>query len=222
MLNTNTKRIDVFFIINIEIKQTTNKGMSILINVLGTILGQVAKRNNDNNKVKTADPVVFEDVQKKMENVETRGEAGRTRADVFKDYLEKVEEAKVENEANPEVETADKSVYDDLVQEIERLKVKIESQGGVPEIELPNAENPQANIPQVMQAWNSTGGTLEARNAPEMGASKSTLRIPNEGVFTVLEYSENSINLDGRNSRFVLVESNGEKGWILENYLNFN
>lgn len=196
--------------------------MNIWGHVVGTILKQVANRNKTNEQVKTADPVVFQDVQEKIENVNTDQNNGRSEEEMFKEYLEKIQQAQVENEANPNVETADKSVYEDLMQEIERLKAKVEHQRPLPGIELPTGQAPQPQAPQAMQAWNSTGGTLEARSTPEMGASKSTLRIPSNGVFKVLEYSENSINLDGQNSRFVLVEMNGEKGWVLENYLNFN
>lgn len=196
--------------------------IGFLINVLGTIVKQVAKRNERNENVKTADPVVFEEVQRKMETVDMGGNAERSQDELFQDYLEKMREAKVENEANPNVETADKSVYEDLVQEIERLKVKVVSQNQRRDIDMPGIEIPQARAPQMMQAWNSSGATIETRNAPTMGAPKSTLRIPNNATFTVLDYSENSIILDGQKSRFVLVESNGQKGWVLENYLNFN
>jgi len=89
-----------------------------------------------------------------------------------------------------------------------------------PDLEMPQVQVNQT--PKAMQAWNSTGGALEGRTAPEMGAQKATLRIPNGGVFNVLEYSENSINLDGKKSRFALVEVDGERAWVLENYLNFN
>jgi len=194
--------------------------MNILANVLGTIIKQVANRNKKSESVKTADPVVFEEVQKKIENVDYGAEAPRSRADVLKDYFEKVKEAQVENEANPKVETADQSVYEDLVAQIEKLKTQVEYQNRQPDIPMPNVQVNQA--PQIVQAWNSSGGTLEGRSAPDMGAQKSALRIPNGSVFNILEYSENSINLDGKKSRFVLVESNGEKAWVLENYLNFN
>jgi len=194
--------------------------MNILANVLGTIIKQVAKRNKKNDNVKTADPVVFDEVQKKIENVDHGAETSRSRADVLRDYFEKVKEAQVENEASPEVETADRSVYEDMLKQIEELKAKVEHQNRQPNIPMPDVQVNQA--PQIMQAWNSSGGTLEGRSAPDMAAQKSTLRIPNGGVFNVLEYSENGINLDGKRSRFVLVESNGQKAWVLENYLNFN
>jgi len=194
--------------------------MSFLINVIGTIVKQVAKRNAKNDAVKTADPVVFDEVQKKIETVDHRPSMERSNDDLFQDYLNKMREAEMENEASPNVETADKSVYNDLVQEIERLKMKVETQNQRGHI--PRPEVPQTSTPQMIQAWNSTGTTLEARTSPNMGAPKSTLRIPDEGVFTVLDYSDNSIILDGQKARFVLVQSDGQQGWILENYLNFN
>lgn len=194
--------------------------MSIFLGILGTVIKQVAKRNKKNDSVKTADPVVFEEVQKKVESVNTEVSSEDSRAQMFKDYYEKIREAQAENEASQEIETADKSVYEDLVQEIERLKLQVEHQGSTPNIPQPHV--PQHQAPQVVTAWNSTGGSIQARSAPEMGAPKSSMKIPDNGVFNVLEYSENSIILDGEESRFVLVESNNQKGWILESYLNFN
>jgi len=44
--------------------------MNLLADFLGTIIKQVAKRNKNNDAVKTADPVVFEEVQKKFEVVD--------------------------------------------------------------------------------------------------------------------------------------------------------
>jgi len=195
--------------------------MNLFGNLLGTVLRKVAKRNRDNDAVKTADPVVFEDLEKKFEGVEDESEVtGRTRADAIKDYFESVRKAQEENEANPNVETADRSVYEDLVEQIEQLKTQVEHQNRQPDLEMPPVQ--VSSAPGVSQAWNSSGGTLEGRVSPDMGAQKTTLRIPNGGIFNVLEYSQNSINLDGKQSRFALVEVNGEKAWVLENYLNFN
>lgn len=192
--------------------------MGIWQNVLGTIIKEVATRNRKNENVKTADPVVFTDMQKKLENVGNAPEtANKSQADVLADFFKQVQEAKSENQANPNVETADKSVYEDMVQEIERLKAQVQEQGRA----IPNVGQP--SVKKYEQAWtNSNGGILEARSHPDMGAAKTTLRIPEKSVVNVIEYSENSINLDGKTSRFALVEINGQKGWILENYLNFN
>ena len=66
------------------------------------------------------------------------------------------------------------------------------------------------------------GGSLALRTAPEMGAPQTNFRIPDKTLLKIIQYSDNSINLDGRKSRFVLVDYNGQRGWILENYLNFN
>jgi hypothetical protein len=192
--------------------------MNLFGNLIGTVLRQVAKRNKDNDAVKTADPVVFTDLEKKLETVNES--AAPSRADALRDYFEKIREAQAENEANPNVETADKSVYEDILEQLEQLKPQVEHENRVPDIEMPQVQVNQ--VPGVTQAWNSSGGTLEGRMAPDMGAQKATLRIPNGGVFNVLEYSQNSVNLDGKQSRFALVEVGGQKAWVLESYLNFN
>jgi hypothetical protein len=69
---------------------------------------------------------------------------------------------------------------------------------------------------------NSMGGSLAMRAAPDMGAQQSNLRIPDKSLLRILQYSDNAIHLDGRRSRFVLVDYKGQQGWVLENYLNFN
>lgn len=194
--------------------------------LLGTILKEVAKKNFDNPKVKTADPVVFEDLQRKMETVQQDNTAVSSRGDLYKDYFEKIKEAQTENEANPNVETADKSVYEEMMAEIERLKTKVEHQERS-HVEIPNTSSaPTANTSSVgveSQAMtNSMGGSLQIRTAPNMGADYLQVRIPEDSLINILEYSENSIMLDGRKSRFAKIEFNGQVGWVLESYLNFN
>ena len=72
------------------------------------------------------------------------------------------------------------------------------------------------------QAMTNSPGSLALRDAPSMGAGKLDFRVPNKSLLNILEYSENSIILDGKKSRFVLIEYQGQQGWILESYLNFN
>lgn len=193
--------------------------------LLGKLLKQVAKSNNDNPEVKTADPVVFEEMQKKFENLETQEETQRSRGDLYKDYYEKVKEAQVENEASPTVETADASVYDQMMKEIEKLKEQVNSQNNaqanIPQYDNSGSSAPSTNM-ESRAMTNSMGGSLQIRTAPNMGAESLHVRIPDETIINVLEYSDNKIILDGRESRFVKIEFNGQTGWVLENYLNFN
>ena len=93
-----------------------------IFDVFGEIIKQVSKKNKEDDKVKTADPVVFDEVKKKLETVEANIPSGGRRADVYRDYQEKVREAQRENEANPEVETADSTVFDDLLAEIKKMQ----------------------------------------------------------------------------------------------------
>lgn len=191
-----------------------------IIPVLAGILKNVANRNKEDIEVKTADPVVFEELKKKFEKVESV--ETETREESIYDILNKrVDEARVENEANPEVETADSSVYDTIMKEIEKYR----NSGGTP------ASEPQAtqgyeppSSSGIMQAMtNSSGGSLQIRQSPDMGAPvHQTVRIPDSSLISVLQYSDNKIILDGRESRFALIEYNGVRGWVLENYLNFN
>lgn len=69
---------------------------------------------------------------------------------------------------------------------------------------------------------NSMGGSLSLRAQPDMGAPVHSIRVPDNSLVKVLKYSENSIRLDGKDTRFVLVQVGDQEGWLLESYLNFN
>lgn len=216
-----------------------------IFDVFGEIIKQVANKNETDEKVKTADPVVFEEVKKKLENVEANVPSGGRRAGSYRDYEEKVLEVQRENEANPNVETADKSVFDDLLAEIKKLQEQEQNQSTNasprPHIEQPTyippvqrgplesntshrepAQMPEPKMTYGSQAMTNSPGSLALRDAPDMGAGKIDIRVPNKSLLNILQYSENAIMLDGKRSRFVLVEYQGQQGWILENYLNFN
>ncbi len=206
----------------------------------GDLLGKVLAKNRDDANVKTAEKSVFDEVQKKVEQVEAQDTQAKTRADILREYREKILEAQHENEVNPEVETAPKSVYEDLMAEVEKMREQEEQynreqvfgQGSqhdpirvLDDMPTPQPTQPtQSSMPNLgsQAVTNSMGGSLAMRAAPNMGAQQSNLRIPDKSLLRILQYSDNAINLDGRRSRFVLIEYNGEQGWVLENYLNFN
>ena len=226
-----------------------------IINIFTKIITEVAKRNANNKEVKTADPVVFEEINKEIESYE-REEApnASSRSDMYKGMGERMRKAQQANESNPNVETADNSVFEEMLEEIRKLEQKVESQTQreipPPQMSVPHATRspyeemlerikaldnkvesqhqrqiptPQTASPVGVAAWtNSQGGSLSIRQNPEMGSPKFEMRIPDSSQLTVLEYSNNTINLDGKTSRFARVEYNGQRGWILESYLNFN
>jgi len=198
--------------------------MGLLKNLLGKVIEEVQTRNRENANVKTADTRVFDDIRQKFGGVNE--DTGRSRSDVYKDFLEKLKQAKVENEASQEVETADNSVFDDFVQEIGKLETRVESQtaGQAPVIDFktspPRPAEPAAVGVEAMT--NSNGGALQMRQGPDMGSPKFEIWVPDSTLLRVLKYSDNSIILDGAPSRFALVDYNGQQGWVLEKYLNFN
>ena len=200
--------------------------------VLANILKKVIKNNEEDPNVKTAEPVVFEELKKKFEKVEPLQNESRE-DDILEMMKKRVEEAQVENEVNPQVETADRSVYDNLLRELELLRNEPSRRVDVPPVlqrDVPPVvstgsqagwEPPKQS--RVIQAMTNSGGTLQLRQNPDMGAPiHQKVRIPDNTLLTPLQYSDNTIILDGKKSRFVLVEYNGVRGWILESYLNFN
>jgi len=188
--------------------------------VLKSILKRALDTNRDDPEVKTADPVVFKELEKKFEKVEPF-QTENKESDILDMMRKRVEEAKVENKVNPEVETADSSVYENIIRELEKLKNQSGQQAGSQSGGQPGWEPPVQS--GVVQAMTNSGGSLQIRQEPNMDAPiHQTVRIPDQSLLAVLEYSINKINLDGRLSRFALVEYNGVRGWILESYLNFN
>jgi len=202
-----------------------------LFDVFGQILKQVKNKNEADEAVETAEPVIFEQVRKRVEEVEQQESTSRGRGDIYKDFAEKVKQAQHENEVDPEVKTADRSVYDDLLNEIEKLKKQVED--NPPERRVDNTP-PQRRvaepvfIPRVESqpqpqfsnyAMTASGGSLQLRSQPSMGAAKLDIFIKNQSQVRILSMSENAIILDGKRSRFVEVEYNGQRGWVLESYL---
>jgi len=194
------------------------------LDIIHKVVTTVAEKNKRNPNVKTAPPVVFDDVKKKLETAEHCEDD----SSVLEMLQKKIEEAQCENEESTEVETADRSVYDDLLREFENERSKNADVFTLPRPELkemdPVIEYGKAPAPNLgTQAMtNSMGGSLALRTSPDMGSPQTEIRVPDKTLLRVIEYSENAINLDGRRSRFVLVDYNGQRGWILENYLNFN
>jgi len=170
--------------------------------------------------------VLFEELKKKFEKVEPL-QTENQEDDILDMMRKRVEEAKVENKVDPKVETAHGSVYENIMRELENLRNQPEQSAN----NQPGSANQSGSQPGwappvqsgVMQAMTNSGGSLQIRKNPDMGAAMhQTVRIPDQSLLKVLEYSNNKINLDGKLSRFALVEYNGVQGWILESYLNFN
>jgi len=190
------------------------------LNVLKGILDKVQERNAKDPNVKTADTSIFDNLTKKV--TETK------EAPDFSDILNKVNEVQVENEADPHVETADKSVFEDMMKEIEALKAKVaENEAKAapappPVVKSAPTATPSTNSSEMMAMTNSMGGSLALRAEPDMGAAVNHIRLPDNSLLRVIEYSDKSIILDGKETKFVLVEFDGQRGWILDSYLNFN
>jgi hypothetical protein len=210
-----------------------------LFDLLRGAVDKVRKMNEANPKVKTADSSVFDNVIKNFQKSKDKPHVV-TEEEYCDDVCEEIGSVQVENEADPNVETAEKSVFDDMKAEIEALKAQIQSQKTAqPEAQTqtqsgpvdfnpiptppPSFTPPPASEPAgVMAMTNSMGGSLGLRAEPDMGATVHTVRVPDQSLVKVLKYSENKIRLDGKDTRFALVQIGDQQGWLLESYLNFN
>jgi len=210
--------------------------MMNFFNLAKAIIKGVQTKNEANPDVKTADKSVFENMEKQMEDIDNTvvKDNTRSRADIYEEMRRRMKDVQVENEANPEVETADSSVFADMSKQIEELKRKIEEQnaGNIPAERSYGNSQSTDNAPghtgtpssaqEMMAVTNSMGGSLELRMEPNMGAAKHNVRVPDNALIQILGYSDNSIMLDGRESKFVYVDYNGSRGWLLDSYLNRN
>ncbi len=200
-------------------------------NIIKEVIKVVKNKNQADPNVKTADPSVFDQIEKHVDNNQSTDTGG-----FLEDLKKNVSHVQRENRDNPNVETADSSVFENMQQELEALKAKLAKQESAAATTAPAAPtNTHYNNPpeyvetnrtpaveQILAMTNSGGGSLSMRTEPNMGAATMERRVADSSLVKVIEYSKNSINLDGKNTRFVKVDVNGQVGWLLESYLNFN
>jgi len=134
--------------------------------VLANILKKALQTNREDPEVKTADPVVFEELKKKFEKIEPL-QTENQEDDILDMMRKRVEEAKVENKVDPRVETAHGSVYENIMRELENLR----NQPGKSANNQPWSANQSGSQPGwappvqsgVMQAMTNSGGSLQIR-----------------------------------------------------------
>lgn len=199
----------------------------VFFEAMRKVISNVQQKNHDDPNIKTANSKVFEEINRKVEETESKEqEIADSPMDIFEMMREKMRQARVENERNPEVETADSSVFDNVLQEIERLKDGVKSEGGS-RLEIPDIPNPMDTSPSeraekpvgVMMTTNSGGGSLALRANPDMSAAENTIRIPHQSSVRVINQSNKSIRLDGQVAHWIEVEYDDQVGWILDTYL---
>jgi len=289
--------------------------MSLLATLITQAVKKVQENNRNNPDVETADESVFDKLKDKIDQAKAKaGDRDRGRGGLFDQLRDRIEDTRKENEADPNVNTADPSVFDDMQRELAELKAKIAEQErvqqnkehderladlkaqaeeekrraeeankpkivpptvprGLDDLKLTNVTTPNTpqaprglddlTIPNVTPSFptrpkgklratpptppppspnpnayvrkkthqvvagasgvtNSMGGSLAIRMHPELNSPQSVLRVPDKSLVRLLQYTEETLNVDGMESRWVEIEYNGERGWILERYLNFN
>ncbi len=146
-----------------------------------------------------------------------------------------MENVQNKNKGNPNVNTADSSVFENLMVRFENkqqqaddpassyidikvqldaLKAQIAEQAKAAEIN----DIPRPNLSTVGSTaiTNSNSGTLGSSTEPNMDSPMREMRIPDNSRSRVLDYSQNKIVLDGKESRFKKIEYNSQLGWVLE------
>lgn len=216
-----------------------------LFSVLKDLANQVKNRNRANPEVETAPDTVFDSIQEAIEDVKCNTECEdddpmpEKRTETVEQLKDRVIQVQRQNEADPNVATADSSIFDELSDLLDKHKAQPDSSYStsneseifgqeaeyeevIPETKSTPTPAPSFEDDRVVAITNSMGGSLALRAEPDLGAAVNQTRIPDSSRIYVVEYSQHSINLDGKNSRWVLIDYDGQRGWVLEGYLNFN
>lgn len=196
--------------------------MSLLYQLIKGAVKAVQDKNQADQNIQTADASVFSDLGDRLEKTTNNIPESKSEAELYEEIRMQIEESKQENERNESVETADATVYEDMYSQIEELKSKLAAEKAKNTTEYHHEAKPAFDpMKQTSARTSSMGGSLEMRANPEFGAAINVNRIPDKSQIRILQWSDNTINLDGKDSRFVLVDYNGQQGWILDSYLDF-
>ena len=104
--------------------------MSKLLETILKTVGDLEAKNKKNKNVETADPAVFDLLRKKVQDIQTQQQSGtlnqgkRKPKNILDMILAGVKNAQKENKKDPNVPTAPKSVFEDLLSKVESKKEK--------------------------------------------------------------------------------------------------
>lgn len=200
------------------------------IDLFRKITNTAQKINKEDPEVKTADPSVFERLNKRIDQ-EPQTEDNDSHVEMFNRMKKHIDEVQYENECDPECETAEPTVFESMQREIEMLKQKVEAQeanqqsGHVSDNWHAPSPIDSMRSNETLEQFaitNSMGGSLGMTVRPQIGGDTYPQRVPEGSKVRIIEYSENKIHLDGNECRFAYIDYNGQQGWIPESYLNFN
>lgn len=196
--------------------------MSLLYQLIRGAVKSVQSKNKADDNVKTADASVFSDLTDRLEKTTSNVPESKSDEELYEEIRRQIEESRHQNECDENVETADSSVYSNLSSQIEELKAKLAAEKAKNSSEYHHEAKPAFDpMKQTTAMTSSPMGSLQMRANPEFGAAINIHTIPDKSQIRILQWSDKTINLDGKDSKFVLVEYNGQQGWILDSYLDF-
>lgn len=210
-----------------------------ILKKLGETVTKVQQQNKENPNEETAESSVFERIQDSIEGLKNKNkkEEHLRQQDTLEALKERLREVQMQNEASEVEKTAPASVFDRLNDALKEVEVP-EPEATIDNIEVPpvvidipkpspapvNQEPGQAPAygEELIALTNSSGGSLAIRLQPDMGSPTLDIRIPEYSRLRVLEYSDKTIHIDGQVSKWTKINYDGNIGWILDIYLNFN
>ncbi len=240
--NVKTAEVSVFDRLKNKIDQAKTKANSNrnedrggLFDQLRNRIEESRKENEANPNEETADSSVFDDMQKEIETLKAKiAEQERIEAEQrIADLKAQIAEEKAEEErkkAEAELARAQEEARRRAEEEA-RIKAEEERKKGlfnniqIPSVpDLPSVPRP-GNLKEIKgksAVTNSMGGSIAIRMHPELNAPQSVKRVPDKSLIRIMQFSTHTLSVDGMDSRWVEIEYEGEQGWVLERYLNFN
>ena len=105
-----------------------------IFNVILKTISQVQQKNAANPNEATADPTVFDLLKDKLSKLDQKGREnrlgrGKTPVTILDRIRKEIEGARRENKKDPNVETAPKSVFDNILKNIEKRPARQASTG---------------------------------------------------------------------------------------------
>ncbi len=229
-----------------------NEGRGGLFDQLRDRIEDTRKENEADPNVNTADPSVFDDMQRELAELKAKI-AEQEREQQNKEHDARLADLKAQ--AAEEKRRAEEANKPKMPRGLDDLKIPgitpttpqvprglddLKIPGVTPSFPTPPPRRGKlrATPPPAQPSYherkthevaagatavmNSMGGSLAIRMHPELNSPQSTKRVQDQSLVRILRYTEDTLNVDGMDSRWVEIEYDGERGWVLERYLNFN
>jgi len=108
--------------------------MANILDILSKTIEDVQRKNAKDPKVQTADPSIFDLLRKEVNKIDSKVQGkqarkGKTPKSIFDMIKDGIEGVQKRNRKDPNVETAPKSVFEDILNKVQKKPVKQANSG---------------------------------------------------------------------------------------------